>query len=518
MSAIELQQKAVSAWQGISLIQKSLLIAFGLTFVIGGGLMFNWASQPDMKLMYSDLSPGQAGKITEILEEKNIPYEVSNGGTSIYAPSGKVDELRLTMAKEGLPESDQKGYSIFDNDKIGVSPFVQDVNFRRAIEDELAKSVQMLDGVTHARIHIVNSEKKVFGSKNKDGTASVALKLKPGYNLSSSTIAAITHLVAGGVEGLESKNVNVMDSEGRMLSQNTGDELNSSANTAADYRERIENNYSRKVEEMLTRVLGSQRASVKVSADIDMNSVSIVTEDYEPKGVPTKEEIQTENETGAPTYAEDGEQLPGMSKTSETITNEMKVGKTVREIVTAPGRVKSLKVAAFVDLSIKDANGQPTGEKIMEVTAVEQVIQNALGLEDSEDIEVVDVKFNQDEVFEEEQEGLKLDYVAIAGQASMGIMAICALLVLKMFGGGKNKAIQSVGRQLQSGEQLNEIESGAGNSGYLPEGQQQQPQQTSQQNQQQNTAGMLRDEIANAMKENPEQAKKLFANWAEDKD
>lgn len=513
MSAIELQQKAVSAWQGISLIQKALLIAFGLTFVIGGGLMFNWASQPDMKLMYSDLSPDQAGKITEILEEKNIPYELSSGGTSIYAPSEKVSQLRLTMAKEGLPESDQKGYSIFDNEKIGVSPFVQDINFKRAVEDELAKSIQMINGVTHARIHIVNTDKNTFSSQKSKETASVALKLKPGYTPSSSTIAAITHLVAGGVEGLEAGNVNVMDSEGRMLSQNTGEGLASNANTSADYRERIENNYSRKVEEMLTTVLGSGRASVKVSADIDMNSVSIVTEDYEPKGVTTKEEIKSENETGPPTYAEDGqEQIPGMSKTSEVITNEMKVGKTVREVVTAPGRIKSLKVAALVDLSIRDANGQPTGEKIMDVAAVEQIIQNALGLENSEDIEVADVRFNKDDVFEQEEEGLKLDYVAIAGQASMGIMAICALLVLKILGGGKNKAIQS-GGQLQSGERLNEIESGTENSGYLPEGQQQ-----AQQPRQQNTAGMLRDEIANAMKENPEQAKKLFASWAEDKE
>jgi flagellar M-ring protein FliF len=296
-----------------------------------------------------------------------------------------------------------------------------------------------------------------------------------------------------------------MDSNGKLLSQNSDAEITGSANNTADYRERIENNYSRKVESMLTTVLGAGRATVKVSADIDMNSISIVKEDYEPKGVPTKEEIQSESETGPGTYTKNGEEkLPGMSKTSEIITNEMVVGKTIIEEVKAPGRIKSLRVAAFVDLNVRDANGQSSGEKIMEVSAVESIIQNALGLEDTSDIKVVDVKFNREKILDDKDEGLKLDYAAIAGQASMGIMAVCALLALKILGSGKNKAVETAG-------QANQISAGA-SAGYLPAGEQRES------SAQQPRADMLGENIANAMKENPEQAKKLFANWAEEKD
>jgi flagellar biosynthesis/type III secretory pathway M-ring protein FliF/YscJ len=140
----------------------------------------------------------------------------------------------------------------------------------------------------------------------------------------------------------------------------------------------------------------------------------------------------------------------------------------------------------------------------MEVSAVESIIQNALGLEDTSDIKVVDVKFNREKILDDKDEGLKLDYAAIAGQASMGIMAVCALLALKILGSGKNKAVETAG-------QANQISAGA-SAGYLPAGEQRES------SAQQPRADMLGENIANAMKENPEQAKKLFANWAEEKD
>jgi flagellar M-ring protein FliF len=209
-------QKIRAIWEKISLVQRALLVAIVLTFVIAGGLLVHWARMPDMRMLYTDLVPEEASEITEKISEQGIAYELRNGGTAIYVPKENVYQLRLDMAKEGLPAGEQGGYKIFDNEKIGISPFVQSVNLKRALQDELARSIQMIDGVNQARVHIVNSEQTLFTSEAGKTTASVVLKLRPGYRLSSLNIAAITHLVSGSVEGLTSDNVTVIDSQGRL--------------------------------------------------------------------------------------------------------------------------------------------------------------------------------------------------------------------------------------------------------------------------------------------------------------
>ena len=151
-------QKIKLVWQKIGLVQRALLVAIVLTFAIVGALLTHWARRPDLRMLYQDLAPEEASEITEKISEQGIVYELRNGGTSIFVPKEKVYQLRLDMAKEGLPAGQQGGYKIFDNEKIGISPFVQTVNLKRALQEELAKSIQMIDGVVHARIHIVSSE------------------------------------------------------------------------------------------------------------------------------------------------------------------------------------------------------------------------------------------------------------------------------------------------------------------------------------------------------------------------
>ena len=491
-------QKITAVWQKVSLVQRALLIAIVLTFIIAGGLLTRWAGRADMRMLYSNLDPEEAGKITEKISEKNISYELKNGGTSIYVPKEKVYQLRLDMAKEGLPVGGQGGYKIFDNEKIGVSPFVQSVNLKRALQEELAKSIQIIDGVAYARVHIVSTEQKLFASGDSKTTASVILRLRPGHRLNALNIAAITHLVAGSIEGLKSENVTVIDSQGQLLSSESDQAMASGASTVADYKERVERNLENKVEDMLTVVLGPGRASVKVSAVIDMNSVSFVKESYEPKGVPKKEEIKSGSETEASTVVEGEPAIPGGTKTDETILTDYLYGKTVEQKVELPGKIISLKVAAFVDLSLPDANEPGAGgqaAKIMELPELQEIVQNALGLEDATSLKVVDVKFNRPaEVPVDEEESGGPDFMAIARQASLGIMALCAFLVLKMFGGAKKKASASASEQMTEGQ---------GAVGLLPGG-------TSE-------PLVLRKQIAGALQSNPEQVRQLFNNWIEEK-
>ena len=335
-------------------------------------------------------------EITDKLTESGISYELRSGGTAIYVPKENVYQLRLDMAKEGLPSGDQGGYKIFDNEKIGISPFVQTVNLKRALQDELARSIQMIDGVAHARVHIVNSEQTLFTEEAGKTSASVVLRLKPGYKLSSQNVAAITHMVSGSVEGLSSANVTVIDSQGRLLSTEADHTMASGAGTIQDYRERIERDAKEKVEGLLLGIVGPGKAKVTVNAVVDMNSVQTVTEKYEPKGVATKEEITTGSETGAGTTQASGTAVPGSVKKDETIMTEYEVGKTVTQETVLPGKIKSLSVAAVVDLSNPDPNaasagGQPA--KIMDPNQVEQLIVSALSLDlsGSDSVKVLDV-------------------------------------------------------------------------------------------------------------------------------
>ncbi|UCE47105.1 MAG: flagellar M-ring protein FliF, partial [Phycisphaerales bacterium] len=371
-----LLQRIRSIWQKLGLVQRVLLCAIVLTFVLAGAMLLRWASRPDMRMLYQDLGPEEASAITDKLTEKGIAYELRSGGTAIYVPKGNVYQLRLDMAKEGLPSGEQGGYKIFDNEKIGISPFVQTVNLKRALQDELAKSIQMIDGVAYARVHIVDSEQTFFTEEAGKTTASVALRLRPGYTLSDQNVAAIRYLVSGSVEGLTLENVTVVDSQGNYYGGATEQTTASGAGTIQDYRERIERDAKEKVEGLLLGIVGPGKAKVTVNAVVDMNSVSTITEKYEPKGVATKEEITTGSETGASTAQAAGQPaVPGSVKKDETILTEYEVGKTVTQETILPGKVKSLSVAAVVDLSDPDPNaagagGQPA--KIMDPNQVEQ--------------------------------------------------------------------------------------------------------------------------------------------------
>ena len=502
-------QKIEAIWQNVGIVQKILLIAILIAAVGGGTVLVKWAGRPDMGLLYSSLGEEEAAKIVEKIADKGVAYKLSNGGTSIYVPRETISGLRLEMAKEGLPEGGQKGYGIFDDEKIGTSPFVQNVNLQRALQDELARSIQMIEGIVHSRIHIVSPKHTLFTSNAQETSASIVLKLRAGYRLSTTNIAAITHLVAGSVEGLKSENVTIVDSQGRLLSSNSDDSVASSgAGTVADYRDRVEQGLAEKAEKMLTAVLGPGRATVQVSAEIDMTSVNLVSKSYEGKGVTIDEEIKEKSKADGGS----GEGKSGGKETDNTITTKKLFDEKVETVTELPGEIKSLTVAAFVDLSrpelpksaddeeseTANTEAENAGEPIMAIVEVEDIIKNALGLKETDTLKIVNVKFNRPlELLPEEASAGGLDFVAIAGQASLGIMAICALIVLKMFSGAKKKAMGDASGQLALAE--------GGNAGLLPSGGSA------------NETLVLRKQIANSLQNNPEQAKQLFSSWLEEK-
>jgi flagellar M-ring protein FliF len=301
-------------------------------------------------------------------------------------------------------------------------------------------------------------------------------------------IAAITHLVSGSVKGLKSESVTVIDSQGRLLSGDADPTLAAGAGTVHDYRERVEQSLVRKAEGMLTTVLGPGRATVRVSAVVDMNSISTITETYDPKAkVPTKEE---ETSTAAGSEGKD-----------TTVMTEYQVGKTVKQEVVVPGEIKSLSVAVFVDLSSSDANdvgatGQPA--LIMEVSEVEEIIRTALGLKEEDSLKVVHARFHRPaEPLTEQEPADWSRYMALARHLSLGIMALCALLVFRIFSRAHRKALAGRQEQLPAGVGPDHLLA-SGESSAEPV--------------------VLRRQIAHALRSNPEQVREMFLTWIQEKE
>jgi flagellar M-ring protein FliF len=496
-------QKLIAVWQKINIVQRALLMAIVLTMGIIGALLTYWAKLPDMQMLYTELNPEEAAKITDKISEKGIAYELRNGGRSIYVPKERVYQLRLDLAKEGLPSGEQGGYKLFDNEKIGISPFVQNVNLKRALQDELSKSIQMIEGVVYARVHIVSGDQTLLSSTSQQTSASVVLKLKAGYRLSSSNIAAIANLVAGSVEGLKTENITIVDSDGRLLSSKSDQAIVGGAGTVQDYKERVEQNLADKMEKMLEAVLGPGRATVRVSAEVNMTSASMVTETYNPTGkVVTKEEIKSNSETEPATSPEAGKTLAGGVKKDETTSTEYVVGKTVEQRAIVPGEVTALSVAAVVDLSAAEANqtqGAGQSAKIMQLADVEKLIETALGLDlkGRDSLKVVEAKFfRPPAISDEEKQPKGLDYSGIARNGSLGITAICALLVFRIFTKARKKAAAEAAAQLPAGAEAAGMLPGAATAAEPV---------------------VVRRQLAEVMHNNPDQARRLFANWVQEK-
>ncbi len=517
-------QKINALWNKMGIVQKSVLLSVLIGCGVTGFLLTTWATRPEMRLLYKDLDPEVAAQITDKLSTLEVNYELRGGGTAVFVPAKSVHQMRLEMAKDGLPGDKQDGYKIFDDQKIGVSPMVQQMNLTRATQDELAKTIQMIEGVEFSRVHIVRPEETLFTTAPEEATASVVLKLRAGWRLSMTSVAAISNLVSGAVDGLKPEDVTIVDCQGRMLSSKSKDDsIVSTANTFMDYQQRVDEVIAGKVQDMLDTILGPGRSSVKVSSVIDMTAQKTVRKEYE-KGI-ASEEIITKNSTEEKNEA--GEESESTAQTSEqseqTIETKLKLPETLIEKMDTPGRIVSLSVSAVVDLNknpeVSSIPGTEVGEeegsevaavsgapeKLMDIEQVKEIIRNAVGpklLINEEGIEalsVIEAPFHRPATLITGPDGYeKMDkYIEIARQLSMGILSVCALVVLWIFTRAMGKA--GTGESAEDKEEKVEI---AG-LGLLTDGEQ-------------DPLTALRQHVSSKFKENPQAVKQLFASWLQE--
>lgn len=479
-------------WQRTGLIQRVVLLGILLGCIGAGWFVFDWASRPSLAMLYSRLAPEEASRIVEKLRDAGVSYELKDGGTTIYADESKIYSLRLTMASEGLPNGEQAGYRILDDEKIGASPFTQHVNYIRAVEGELAKSIQIIDGVSSARVHVAKPENSLFAATKKESSATVVLRVKSGRRLAGGSVAAIVHLVAGSVDGLSPDKVVIVDALGNLLSGNESD-LGQGAASILEYKARVEQYLAQKVEGMLTKVLGPGKVSVEVDATLDTSKTNSTKETYLPDGrVVSVEKTRSKSEPGTDGAAGGKE---------EEIESTYMISRTIEEKTDLPGDITSISVAAFVDLSAPAAEGGAAAPSAgtLAVKDIEEMIRSAVGLREQDSLKVVDVPFQTPSdataLAAEPESWLTQDFLLEMGKrVSLGVLVIGVLLVLRIFSRPRPRGetpqpalatAEGMGGNLLPGE-----------GGEVD-------------------AEHLRAHITRALRENPDEVKRLFLAWVD---
>ncbi|MGH6971470.1 MAG: flagellar basal-body MS-ring/collar protein FliF, partial [Caulobacteraceae bacterium] len=265
---------------------------------VGGGaaaliatIMINLATPP-MGLLYSDLDLREAGTMTQALDQAGVKYELKTGGTTIMVPRDKIAQARLMLAGKGLPTSSSVGYEIFDNQNaLGQTDFVQQLDMKRATEGELARTIRAIDGVTYASVHVVLPERELFQDSANQATASVTIGMGA-RDPSPDQVRAVQNLVAGAVPGLKPERVAVIDQHGKTLSAigdgAFADDAAQSAKTA------VEDAVRARVKSLVEGVVGVGKARVQVSADIDTSQMTTQSEKFDPDGQVVRSEETTE--------------------------------------------------------------------------------------------------------------------------------------------------------------------------------------------------------------------------------
>ena len=348
----------------------------------------------DYRVLFANLSNTDASSVVEWLKDQKIPFQLKDSGRSVLIPDDQVYEARLALAGEGLPRGGAVGFEIFDKQSFGMTDFTQKVNYLRALQGELARTISSLAPVEGTRIHIALPEKRLFKNQQKDTTASVTLKLVQGEKLTENQIRGIVNLMAGSVEGLEAENVTLVDDQGRILTKDPGKAPEGDISPEKlSYQQAVEKRLEDRAQSMLDLALGRDYSLVKVTAELDFNRIEKTEEIYDPAGTVPRSEQTVEEKSGV----ESTGGIPGVdsnmkgsgwssgsspaSKSSEIINYE--ISRTINHVKTPVGEVKKLSVSVLVaDERVEGAEEEapkfvPRAEK--ELKNIEEMVKTAVG-------------------------------------------------------------------------------------------------------------------------------------------
>ncbi len=418
MNPAALTTQLKSQWEARSLRDRALWVAVGCVVLAACVLGFARLRQPSFEVLFSRLGSDDAGRIVEQLRAARVPYELSDEGTTILVPSEQVHEVRLQLSASGLPSGGGVGFELFDKQRFGESEFTEQVQYRRALEGELSRTIGHLVGVESARIHLVVPQRSLFANADL-ARASVALTLRPGFRLNEEQVTGIVHLVASSVRNLDPSNVTLVDQNGRALTRKRTGENEAALDTAHDAQKTIEREREESIQDLLDATLGPGNSLVRVSANLSTGREERVEEAFDPERTATRSfQITTEGSQGAtgavsgipgaasnlpggPTPTSTGS-TPGGNVRSET--RNFEVSKVTMRAVEPVGRLLKLHVAVVVDGTWRSTgnkkNSKPEFQRRNEdeLTRIRSFVSSAAGIDASRgDVVTVEcVPFSRD--------------------------------------------------------------------------------------------------------------------------
>jgi flagellar M-ring protein FliF len=390
-------QKVQGFWQKSTTPQRILIAGLSVFVVCVFIFLIWWLNQPNYGVLYSNLYPEDAATAVKALDKAKVDYQLKNNGTTILVPQDQVYNLRLKIAGQGKMHGQGVGFELFDEVKVGQTDFVQRINYQRALQGELARTISQFPQVERARVHLVLPEESLFIEETNPASASVMLKLKEGEKLESGQVQGIVNLVALSVSDLDKNSITVSDTRGNLIHHPKDEEsLEGLTTTQLDYKLAMQNDLEHRIEELLAPLYGINRVIAKVNADVDFSKKTIHKELYDPDSAVVRSEQRSEESqrgradlnSGAPEANFRGDGIGGSASTQEgtreTRTTNFEINKEEQSIVSQVGALDRLSVAVVVDgvYNQNDAGEYlftPRNEE--ELQRIEMLVSNAVGLD-----------------------------------------------------------------------------------------------------------------------------------------
>lgn len=442
-------------WTRLTVVQRIVLAAVTLGIAAGVLALALWARTPEYAVLYGRLAPDDAGQVVRTLQEANVPYRLADQGRAVLVPADRVYDLRLQLASQGVPQGGSVGFEIFDKTSFGMSDFAQKVNYTRALEGELTRTIRRLEGVEGARVHLVLPERKLFEEEAQPASASVVLQLSAGRRLAPKQVQAVVYLVSSSVEGLTPERITVVDTGGNVLYQAAGDQTTLLAANQIEFKRAYEKDAERRVKELLERVFGSGAAVVQVSAVLDFDKVEETSESFDPAATAVRSEARTTETSSGPAAGTAG--IPGVTsnlapgtapgatgatgaaapaaaplstsnRENETINYE--VSKKVTKVQRGQGALKRLTVAVAVDGTYRSVQGRREKEFVPrtadELAKVRALVERAVGFDATrgDQVEVTSIPFKPAEGVEEARMFTLDTYLALAKYGAAVLIAL----------------------------------------------------------------------------------------------
>lgn len=441
--------KARAFWSRISNSQRVFIVGLALVTV---GIFFAlilWINRPDYRVLYSNLAGEDANRVVKLLQANKVPYQFENNGGTILVPADKLYDLRIKVAGEGNLVGQGIGFEIFDDLKVGQTDFVQKINYQRALQGELTRTISEFPGVETARVHLVIPHRSLFIEEQQKPSASVVVKLREGKKMEAQDVQAIVNLVVMAVEGMDRSRVSVADTSGKILYYPTEDDsLQGLTSTQLEYKMRLQQNLERRIEELLYPVIGPGKVIAKVNADVDFSQRTIKRELYDPEKTVVRSEQRSEESTkgranlsgGTPDANFRGDGIGGTASTQEgtreTRTTNFEINKEEQNIVANVGDLSRLSVAVIVDGTYeKAADGTyafvPRKEE--EMQRIRQLISSAVGFDRArgDSVEVSTISFGGPDLQQDSTlPQIFMDYALRLGKPLLNALLVFLFLLL----------------------------------------------------------------------------------------